>query len=296
MDTFLHRWKSLVLCCFWSTLPARGLESFELTDDNWDVETAGKMVFIDYFAPMCGGCMELAPHFHRLIADYKDSLYSGLYTVDCHGSGASLCQEAKVAHTPALLYGNASAGKKGLKLYSGGHKYKELKAFAKKVLGPVCSLSSLKHCSQRDRELVTQFSEMSENDLQQEATKLQQDAKEKELALKSRKKTFEEEQDVFEADLKEFKSEKKFFVKSGKKLERKSGKPVTDQERAKHEQSKAKMQAKAEELETRRQKLSQDRESLQQERRELDVEVRNSGLRIMQAIFASRKEKASEEL
>jgi len=293
MDTLLHRSKSLLLFCFWSTLLARG---FELTDDNWDAETAGKMIFIDYYAPMCGGCMELAPDWHRLIADHKDSLYSGVYKVDCHGTGASLCQEAKVAHTPSLLYGNASAGKKGLKVYSGGHKYKELKAFAKKALGPVCSLSSLKHCSQRDRELAKQFSEMPANDLQQELTKLQQEVKEKELALESRKKAFKEEQDVFEADLKEFKSEKSVFKKNGKKLERKSGKPVTDKERAKHEQSKAKMQAKAAELETRRQKLSQDRESLQEARRNLDVEVRSSGLRIMQSISASHKERASEEL
>jgi len=270
--------------------------SFELTSDTWEAETAGKIIFVDFFAPMCGGCQVLAPHWKSLMLDYEGSLYSGVYHVDCHGTGASLCQEFKIGHTPELRYGNASDGKKSMKKYSGSMEYKGLKKFAKKVLGPVCSMSSLQHCTAQDRELGKRFKEMPLTEMKQDVHKLQQGFKEKEKQLKLKRAPFEEAQDLFQAELKEFKSEKKVFEKAGKKLERKSGSPVTEKERAKHKQNEAKMKAKAEELEARRQKLAQEREALQLERQALDAEVRSSGLRLMQSIAAKQAIEARGEL
>ncbi len=54
---------ALALCaCASSTLM--------LTQENFDTETAGKSVFIKFYAPWCGHCKKLAPAWDKLADEY----------------------------------------------------------------------------------------------------------------------------------------------------------------------------------------------------------------------------------
>ncbi|KAI0751693.1 thioredoxin-domain-containing protein [Daedaleopsis nitida] len=88
-------------------------------------------VFVKFFAPWCGHCKKLAPHWTQLAGLMRHKL--NVVEVNCEAHGA-LCRQEGVSGYPMLFYyGGKNAGKTE---YTGGRKLEQLKAFAEKVSGP----------------------------------------------------------------------------------------------------------------------------------------------------------------
>ncbi|CAE8700402.1 unnamed protein product [Polarella glacialis] len=137
--------------------------SIELTSSNWDKETAGKQVFVKFFAPWCGHCKTMKPDWDKLIADFSDSKHAGIYDVDCTVE-TDLCDQAGVSGYPALKYGDPS-DLKALKPYEGERTLESLQKFAEENLGPICAPGSLDACSPEDRELLEGFLKRTADEL-----------------------------------------------------------------------------------------------------------------------------------
>ena len=45
----------------------------ELTPETWDEKTAGKSVFVKFFAPWCGHCKKMKPAWDSLMEEFEDS-------------------------------------------------------------------------------------------------------------------------------------------------------------------------------------------------------------------------------
>merc|ERR1711862_789845 len=113
---------------------ASGSSAMELSPANWDEATAGKSVFLKFYAPWCGHCKKLAPDWQKLMDDFKDSPTSLIAEVDCTAGGQPLCEKNEVQGYPTLKYGEPG----DLKDYNGGRTYDDLKKFAEENLGPTC--------------------------------------------------------------------------------------------------------------------------------------------------------------
>merc|ERR1719335_1224685 len=68
-----------------------------LTTDNWSSETAGKSVFLKFFAPWCGHCKSLAPAWEELMEEYEGNPTTLIAKVDCTGEDARpLCEDKQI--------------------------------------------------------------------------------------------------------------------------------------------------------------------------------------------------------
>ena len=116
--------------------------STELTPDTYDAETAGKTVFIKFFAPWCGHCKAMKPDWDKLMEEFKDSKTQGVYDVDCTADGKPLCDANGVKGFPTLKWGDPSV----LQDYQGGRDFDSLKKHAEENLKPMCSPSNIDRC------------------------------------------------------------------------------------------------------------------------------------------------------
>ncbi|KAI0773638.1 thioredoxin-like protein [Fomes fomentarius] len=102
-----------------------------LDESNFHAIVNKGHVFVKFFAPWCGHCKKLAPHWTQLAGLMRHKL--NVAEVNCEAHSA-LCKQQGVTGYPMLFYyGGQGAGKTE---YTGARKIEQLKAFAEKVSGP----------------------------------------------------------------------------------------------------------------------------------------------------------------
>ena len=148
--------------------------AIELTPDTWQTETAGKTVFVKFFAPWCGHCKAMKPAWDTLMSDFEGSDSVLVADVDCIGDGKELCNEVGVQGFPTIKFGNPS----NLEDYKGGRDVDSLKKFASD-LKPACDIETLENCSDDQKETVEHLKATSVEDLK---AKVKEEAKDRKSA------------------------------------------------------------------------------------------------------------------
>eukprot|EP00980_Cylindrotheca_fusiformis_P006458 scaffold1377_cov126-Cylindrotheca_fusiformis.AAC.3 len=149
--------------------------AMELTPDNYDDVTAGKTIFLKFFAPWCGHCKKLKPDWDKLIDAFSDSPTALIADVDCTAEGKPLCDANGVRGYPTLKYGDPAA----LEDYKGARDFNSLKKFAEENLKPMCSPTNIDLCDAEKKAEIEKFQAMSAADLDaaiEEKTKMMDDA------------------------------------------------------------------------------------------------------------------------
>ncbi|MFO0903392.1 MAG: thioredoxin [Pirellulales bacterium] len=79
-----------------------GANSKEFTDDNFKTEVLGSAVpvLVDFWAPWCGPCRQIAPLIEELAAENKGSAVVGKVNIDDNPNAA---QDYGVSSIPTLL-------------------------------------------------------------------------------------------------------------------------------------------------------------------------------------------------
>merc|ERR1719215_544700 len=166
--------------------------AIEIGTEEWEETTAGKSVFVKFFAPWCGHCKRMKPDWDKLMKEFKDDKSVLVADVDCTAAGKDLCETVGVQGFPTIKYGDPN----NLEDYEGGRDLKDLQKFAKESLGPSCGPNNLDLCDADKKALVKKFMAMSASELDAEIAKKDTEMKaaEKELEdlLKSLQAQYEE--------------------------------------------------------------------------------------------------------
>jgi len=133
----------------------------ELTPETWDTQTAGKTVFVKFFAPWCGHCKAMKPAWDSLMEEYADSSSVLVADVDCIGSGKSLCDAVGVKGFPTIKFGDPGH----LDDYKGARDTESLKKFASE-LKPSCNVKTLDNCDEEQSAFVKTLKDSSVEDLE----------------------------------------------------------------------------------------------------------------------------------
>lgn len=136
--------------------------AIELTPDTWDEKSAGKTVFVKFFAPWCGHCKAMKPAWDSLMEEYSSSETVLVADVDCIGAGKDLCETVGVKGFPTIKWGDPSA----LEDYKGGRDLETLKTFASE-LKPVCNVDTYENCDESQTTAITELKKESVDDLEQ---------------------------------------------------------------------------------------------------------------------------------
>ncbi|CAE7629242.1 SEP2 [Symbiodinium sp. CCMP2592] len=144
-----------------ASLLATLARAVEVTKKDWDEKTAGKTVFVKFFAPWCGHCKKMKPAWDKLMQEYEDHDSILVADVDCIGDGKSKCEEVGIEGFPTIKYGSPT----NLEEYKGGRDFETLEKFAKANLGPTCSPERSDLCDDRQQKLLEEFMAMSLSEL-----------------------------------------------------------------------------------------------------------------------------------
>jgi protein disulfide-isomerase-like protein len=132
----------------------------ELTPDTYDSLSAGKVVFLKFFAPWCGHCKKMKPDWDKLMTEFADSTVTLVADVDCTAGGKPLCDANGVQGFPTLKFGDPSA----LEDYSGARDMASLQKFAQ-GLQPSCGPSNMELCSDDEKADLQKLFDLSTEDL-----------------------------------------------------------------------------------------------------------------------------------
>eukprot|EP00429_Kryptoperidinium_foliaceum_P018628 CAMPEP_0176036814 /NCGR_PEP_ID=MMETSP0120_2-20121206/18234_1 /TAXON_ID=160619 /ORGANISM="Kryptoperidinium foliaceum, Strain CCMP 1326" /LENGTH=217 /DNA_ID=CAMNT_0017370201 /DNA_START=66 /DNA_END=719 /DNA_ORIENTATION=- len=135
--------------------------AIELSKETWDKETAGKSVFVKFFAPWCGHCKRMKPDWDKLMKEYAGHASILIADVDCTADGKSKCDEVGVQGFPTLKFGDPN----NLEDYEGGRDLDSLSKFAKENLGPRCGPANPDLCDAAAKKQLDGYMAMSEADL-----------------------------------------------------------------------------------------------------------------------------------
>mmetsp|Transcript_26863 Transcript_26863/g.30703 ORF Transcript_26863/g.30703 Transcript_26863/m.30703 type:complete len:220 (-) Transcript_26863:279-938(-) len=152
----------------------------ELTPDNWDAETGGKVVFLKMFAPWCGHCKKMKPDWDKLMEASKDSTTQLIADVDCTAGGKPICEDNGVQGFPTLKYGDPS----DLQDYQGGRDFDSLEKFIKDELKPMCSPSNLDLCDDDKKAEIEKIQALSDEDLNSKIEEEQKKSEDAEAKFK----------------------------------------------------------------------------------------------------------------
>jgi len=133
----------------------------ELDKANWDAETAGKSVFVKFYAPWCGHCKKMKPDWDKLMEEYKDSKTALVAEVDCTASGKDLCNEIGVRGYPTIKHGDPN----DMQDYKGGRTLADFQKHAEENLGPSCGPNNMDLCDDAKKAIIEKYQAMSAGDL-----------------------------------------------------------------------------------------------------------------------------------
>lgn len=158
---------------------ALSASAIELTPDTWDAQTAGKAVFVKYFAPWCGHCKRMKPDWDKLMAEYADSESVLVADVDCIGAGKPLCDKIGVQGFPTIKHGSPDA----LQDYKGARDFDSIEEFADN-LKPPCNPGTLENCDDAQAAEIARLNTLDEADITATVEQAEKRSKDNEEAFK----------------------------------------------------------------------------------------------------------------
>jgi len=132
----------------------------ELTPETYGAATAGKTVFLKFFAPWCGHCKKMKPDWDTLMTKYEGNAKILVADVDCTAGGKPLCDTNGVKGFPTLKFGDPS----NLEDYEGGRDGPALTKFASE-LKPVCSPANIDLCDEEGKAAIMKLQALSADEL-----------------------------------------------------------------------------------------------------------------------------------
>jgi len=137
--------------------------AIDLTQDNYEAETAGKSVLLKLYAPWCGHCKKLKPDWDKLMAQFDGNPTQLVGDVDCTSDGGKpLCDANGVKGYPTLKWGDPN----DLQDYQGGRTLEDLTKFAEENLKPLCSVANLDLCDAEKKADIEKYLAMPAADME----------------------------------------------------------------------------------------------------------------------------------
>lgn len=157
-----------------------GVNALELTTETWDTATAGKTVFVKFFAPWCGHCKKMKPDWDKLIKQYENHDKILIADVNCIEGGKELCSKHGVKGFPTIKHGDPTS----LEDYKGGRDSTSLQKFASE-LKPGCGPDNLDNCDETQTKQITVFQAIDPLILQKDIISLEKQLKDAENEFES---------------------------------------------------------------------------------------------------------------
>jgi thiol-disulfide isomerase/thioredoxin len=196
-------------------------KSVQLTTDNFDELTAGKLVFVKFYAPYCPHCNNMARAWNELAEFYAEKEDVVIGSIDCTDSpeGKNLCIRFKITGMPTLLYGPTDFDGAYLEEYGGDKSFEELKSFAAKELVPKCLPGSLDACAAEERAEMESYISMSYTELNGNIQSLEKQIKDarREFNVKKDEMQKVHDQKLLEKNLKVSRSKEQIKMINGVK-------------------------------------------------------------------------------
>ena len=146
---------------FWIFSLAHGME---LNPDNYDLETAGKVVFINFYSPTCGHCMDMKEAWEKLTEDYAGHEKYLVASVNCQTQRQWCRNTFSVKGYPSLRFGNPAH--KGILLdeYETKRDYETLSEFATEMFAKpsLCTIDNKENCSSEVNERLATLAALPE--------------------------------------------------------------------------------------------------------------------------------------
>ena len=149
-------------------LPSDGEGAQALTSETFaavvgDTTQSGQTIIVEFFAPWCGHCKQLAPVWTRFADDVAlDPEHSSkvkVAQVDCTAN-MLLCQQQGVEGFPTIKYYNDETPQLGASYEGGRESATQFLSFAS-TLGPRCSHSRMDLCSESELDIIRGYLKLS---------------------------------------------------------------------------------------------------------------------------------------